>query len=168
VLVDDAILADVDLLHDEAEDLLTLLDRQRLRPLVERREERLEGLGQSQVGLFVMDLRDERLEVGSGCVRLLPQLGDPVAQFLERDQLLLVGLDESAARFLVASQLALKPVFLLHGRAGTLLSLREASLQLLVDQLRIAEQLNDGFPDLLIEAILYRKVERLLLNAGRA
>ena len=61
----DVVLADQDLANDEADDLLALLDGQVLGVGREPRAEAFERLGQLEVGLGVVQLGVERVQLGS-------------------------------------------------------------------------------------------------------
>src|SRR6266542_4492804 len=85
--------ADEDFAHDEAQDALLLVHGQLVEAVGEAGEEAFERLGELEVGLGVVQFGFEGAELRGERGLALAQLGHPLAQLLERDQLLLVGLD---------------------------------------------------------------------------
>jgi hypothetical protein len=87
------VFADQDLADDEPDDLLALLDGQVLGVRREAGAEPVERLGELEVGLGVVQLGVERVQPGLHGGLTLAQLWRASAQFLERDQLLLIAVE---------------------------------------------------------------------------
>jgi len=130
---------------------VALLDGEVLGVRGEAGAERVERLGLLEIGLGVVKLSVEGVQLGTQG-RLTPtQFGCAGAEF-ERDQLLLVAIDQSAQRVLCAGQVALEPVAAAGG--GVLAAERlELPVDLGVDQLRILEQREHLGPDRLIDLV---------------
>ena len=87
--------ADLHFAHDEPQDpLLAGGVELHSRPLGEAAEEPVERVGELEVGLGVVQLGIEAVELGLQRCLAFAQRGHPAAEFLERDQLFLVGLDQ--------------------------------------------------------------------------
>src|SRR6266498_3331846 len=80
--------ADEDFAHDEAQDALLLVHGQLVEAVGEAGEEAFERLGELEVGLGVVQFGFEGGELRGERGLALAQLGHPLAQLLERDQLL--------------------------------------------------------------------------------
>ena len=148
----DVVVADQDLAHDEPHDLLTLLDREIRCVRREAGAERVKRLGQLEVGLGVVQLAVQRVELGAQRRLTATQFGHAGAEFLERDQLLLVAVDQSAQRILRTGQVALEPVA--AAGSGVLAAERlEPPVDLGFDQLRVLQQREHLGPDRLIDFV---------------
>jgi hypothetical protein len=148
----DVVVAEQDLVDDEAHDLLALLDREVLCVVGEARAERVERLGQFEIGLGVVQFVVEGVQLGAQG-RLTPtQFGHTGAKFLQRDQLLLVAVDQSAQRILRTGQVALEPVA--AAGSGVLAAERlEPPVDLGLDQLGVLQQREHLGPDRLIDLV---------------
>ena len=148
----DVVVAEQDLAHDESDDLLALLNRESRGVVGEAGAEPVERLGQLEISLSVVQLGVERVELGAEC-RLTPtQLGHAGAELLERDQLLLVPVDQSAQRVLRAGEVALEAVAAAGG--GVLGAERlEPPVDLGLDQLGVLEQREHLVPDRLVDLV---------------
>jgi hypothetical protein len=87
--------ADQHFAHDEPQDALLFLDAELVEPVGEAAEEAIERVGEFEVGLGVVKLCVERVELGAERGVPLAQAGHPGAQLLKREQLFLVGLDQA-------------------------------------------------------------------------
>ena len=85
--------ADQDFADDEPQDPLLVVEGQLVEAVAEAGEEALQGVGELEVGLGVVQVRIERVELGLERALALAEGGHPGAQLLERDQLFLVCLD---------------------------------------------------------------------------
>jgi hypothetical protein len=83
----DAVVADAHFADDEAQHALALLDGQAVGVLAELGEEAFEVLGELEIGLGVVQLGVERVELGGDGGLALAQRGQPGAQLVERDEL---------------------------------------------------------------------------------
>lgn len=90
----DVVFADQHLADDEPDDLLTLLDGQLLGVGGQTGTEAFECLGELEVGLGVVQFGVERVQLGLQGGLALAQLRAASAEFLERDQLLLVAVQQ--------------------------------------------------------------------------
>jgi hypothetical protein len=91
----DVVVAEENLLHDESDDLLALLDRELLGVGRQPGSECVERFGELEIGLGVVQLVVERVQLGAESCLAPAELGHPGAKLLERDQLLLVAVDQS-------------------------------------------------------------------------
>ena len=148
----DVVVAEEDLADDEPYDLLALLDGESLGVGGEAGAERVERLGQLEIGLGIVQLGVESVQLGAQG-RLAPaQFGHAGAEFLERDQLLLVAVDQSAQGVLGTGEVALEPVAAAGG--GVLAAERlEPPVDLGLDQLRVLEQREHLGPDRLVDLV---------------
>jgi hypothetical protein len=148
----DVVVAEENLAHDEPEDLLAPLDRERLGVGRQPGAERVEGLGELEVGLGVVQLGVERVQFGAQRRFALAQLGHAGAELLERDQLFLVAVDQPPQRALRAREVTPEPVAAVAGRVlGT--KRLEPPLDLGLDQLGVLEQREHLCPDQLVDVL---------------
>ena len=84
--------------HDEPEDALLFVEVELVETVGETAEEAFEGVGELEVGLGVVQFGVERVELGAERGLAFAQRGHPGAQFVEREQLFLVGLDQAGDR----------------------------------------------------------------------
>ena len=80
---DDGVVADKDVLDDEAHDSLALNDVKRVGGVAQTAEERGEGLGQAQERGAIGSLVGDRLQLGPQRLFALPQQGHALAQLFE-------------------------------------------------------------------------------------
>ena len=148
----DVVVAQEDLAHDEADDLLTLLDGELLGVGCKSGAERVERLGELEVGLGVVELGVERVQLGAQRRFALAQLGAARAELVEGDQLFLVAVDQSSQRGLRAGQVALEAVAAV---AGWVLSAERLKppVDLGLDQLGILQQRKDLRPHRLVDVL---------------
>jgi hypothetical protein len=153
----DVIVAEEDFAHDETHDLLALLDREVLGVGGQPLAEAVERFGELEVGLGVVQLGVERVQLGAQGRLALAQLGGAGAEFLERDQLFLVAVDQPPKRVLGAREVALQRFAAV---AGWVLGAerRKPPLDLGLDQLGVLQQREYLDPDQLVD----------LLDADRA
>ena len=102
------IAADQDFADDEPQDPLLVVEGQLVEAVAEAGEEALQGVGELEVGLGVVQVRIERVELGLERALALAEGGHPGAQLLERDQLFLVCLDQPFDRAGGAGEVALE------------------------------------------------------------
>ena len=120
--------------------------------VAEAGEEPFEGVGELEVGLGVVQLGVERVELGLEGGLALAQCRHPGAQLVERDQLFLVGLDQSLDRGGGAGEVALERFAAAGG--GVLAPQRlEAPVDLGADERGVLEQLADLAPDERVELV---------------
>ena len=99
-----------------------------------------------------MQLGVERVQLGAEGRLALAQLGHAGAEFLERDQLFLVAVDQSPQRVLRAREVALEPVAAVAG--GVLGAERlEPPVDLGLDQLGVLQQREHLGPDRLVDLV---------------
>ena len=148
----DVVVAEQHLADNEPGDLLALLDRESVGVGGEAGAERVERFGELEVGLGVVQLGVERVQLDAQG-RLTPaQLGHAGAELFERDQLLLVAVDQSAQRVLRAGEVALQSVAAAGG--GVLGAERlEPPFDLGLDQLGVLEQREYLGPDRLVDLL---------------
>lgn len=146
----DVVVADQDLPDDEPDDLLALLDGQVLGVGGEPCAEAFECLGELEVGLGVVQLGVERVQLGLHGGLTLAQLRCAGAQFLERDQLLLVAVEQPAYCGLGAGEVALERGPTPGGRVRGAHRLKPA-VDLGLDQCRVFEQPEHSAPDELVD-----------------
>src|SRR5712691_779273 len=144
--------ADEHFAHDEAQDALALSDLDAVRALVQPLEEALERVGELEVGGGVVELCLERVELGLECRFARAQHRHACAQLLEREQRLLVGVEQARAGGSDALQLARERVFALVGRVGLAQRL-QAAFQLAADACGLGEQLSQLDPDEFVELV---------------
>ena len=106
----DVVFADQDLADDEPDDLLALLDGQVLAVAGDARAEAVERLGELEVGLGVVQLGVERVELRLQRGLAFAQLRGAGAELVERDELLLVAVEQTSQRVLGAGEVALERV----------------------------------------------------------
>ena len=106
----DVVFADQDLADDEPDDLLALLDGQALGVVGEPGAEAVECLGELEVGLGVVQLGVECVELRLDRGLAFAELGGAGAELVDRDELLLVAVQQSSDRVLGADEVALERV----------------------------------------------------------
>ncbi len=89
----DVVVADQDLSDDESNDLLALLDGQALGVVGEPGAEAVECLGELEVGLRVVQLGIERVELRLDRGLAFAKLGCAGAEFVEGHELFLVAVE---------------------------------------------------------------------------
>jgi len=89
----DVVVADQDFSEDESNFLLALLDGQALGVVGEPGAEAVECLGELEVGLGVVQLGVERVELRLDRGLAFAQLGCAGAEFVDRDELFLVAVE---------------------------------------------------------------------------
>jgi hypothetical protein len=138
--------ADQHLAHDESQDPLLLFGVQLVETVAQAGEEAFEGVGELEVGLGVMEVGVERVELGLESGLAFAQRGHPGAQLVEREQLLLVGLDQPLDRAGGAGEVALER---LAAASGWVLGAQcvEAAVDLRPDERGVLEQPPDLAPD---------------------
>ena len=80
---DDSVVADEDVLDDQAHDSLAFNDIKRVGGAAQSAEKRRESLGQAQKRGAIGSLVGERLQLGPQRLLALPQQGHALAQLLE-------------------------------------------------------------------------------------
>jgi hypothetical protein len=144
--------ADEHLADDEPQDALLFVDGELVEAVGEPCEERFEGFGELEVGLGVVELGVERVELGAQRALALAQRRGAGAQLLERDELLLVGLDQPGDRGLGAVKVALESLAAADG--GVLGPGRvEPPVDLGAHERRVFEQPADLAPDERLELV---------------
>jgi hypothetical protein len=104
---DRVVAADHDFADDEPQDALLFLEGQLIEPVGESAEESFEVVSECEVGLGVVQLCVERVELGAEHGLAFAQGGHPGAQLVEREELLLVGLNQPLDRAAGAGEVEL-------------------------------------------------------------
>src|SRR5215207_3189993 len=144
--------ADEHFADDEPQDALLFLDVQLVEPVGEAAEEAFERVGELEVGLGVVELCLERVELGAQRGLALAQGGGAGAEFLERDELFLVGLDQASDRALGAVKVTLERLAAAGG--GVLGAQRgESAVDLGAHERRVLEQSSDLAPHERVELV---------------
>jgi hypothetical protein len=146
----DVVFADQDLFDDQPDDLLALLDAEVLGVGSEPCAEAGERLGELEVGLGVVQLGVESVQLGLHGGLAFAHLGRAGAEFFERDQLLLVAVQQPAQRGLRAGEVALERVPTPGGWVRCPHHLK-AAIDLGLDQSRVLEQPEHPGPDELVD-----------------
>lgn len=94
----DVVFADEDLAHDEPDDLLALPDGEVFGRGGEPGAEAFERLGELEVGLSVVQFGVERVQLGLQGGLAFAQVGHAGAELVERDELLLVAVQQPSQR----------------------------------------------------------------------
>src|SRR5215208_504798 len=144
--------ADEHFADDEPQDALLFLDVQLVEPVGEAAEEAFERVGELEVGLGVVELCLERVELGAQRGLALAQGGGAGAEFLVRDELFLVGLDQASDRALGAVKVTLERLAAAGG--GVLGAQRgESAVDLGAHERRVLEQSSDLAPHERVELV---------------
>jgi hypothetical protein len=146
----DVVFADQDLADDVPDDLLALLDGQALGIGREAGAEPVERLGELEVGLGIVQLGVERVQLGLQGGLALAQLGGAGAELVESDQLLLVAVDQPSQRALGACEVTLERVTTRGGGMRGAECLKPA-IDLGLDQCRVVEQAEHPAPDQFVD-----------------
>ena len=146
----DIVLADQDLADDEPDDLLALLDGQALGVGREAGTEAFELLGELEVGLGVVQLGVQGVELSLQGGLAFAQLGRAGAKLLERDQLLLVAVQQPPERGLGTREVALERVPTPSGRVRRAHRFKPP-VDLGLDQRRVLQQSENSGPDELVD-----------------
>jgi hypothetical protein len=149
----DAVVADENVLDDEAHDALALDDVKRVGSATQSGEKRRESFGEAQERSPVCRLVGDRLQLATQCLFALPKRRHALAQLLERQELLLVGDEESFDAFANAGEFAVQALLALLGRIRCA-RCSETPVKFLLDQRRVLEQADHLCPDDLVEQIL--------------
>ena len=91
---DDAVNADEDLLDEEPQDALTFDNRGGFRGVAQPHQEALDGLGKREIALTVQCLRRKCVELRAEDILLFSQRRHPLAQFIQRQQRILVRCEQ--------------------------------------------------------------------------
>ena len=91
---DDRVVADEDVLDDETHDSLALDDVKRVGGAAQTTEERREGFCKAQERGAIGGLVSDRLQLGAQRLLALPQRRHALAQLLERQEFLLIGVEQ--------------------------------------------------------------------------
>ena len=144
--------ADLHFAHDEPQDPLLAGGVELVQTVGEAAEEPVERVGELEVGLGVVQLGIEAVELGLQRCLAFAQRGHPAAEFLERDQLFLVGLDQAGDCLVGAGEVALERVTAAGG--GVLGPHRgEAAVDLGAHECGVLQQPADLGPDERVELI---------------
>ena len=149
----DFVLGDQHLLHDEPDDALPFGDVQGFGGRVQPRQKAGQRLGEPEIGLAILRTIDGGLQFAIQRLLLTAEFGRSVAQLVDRDQLLLIGVDQAADAFSDPDQTVPQVVLALLawiGGAGRL----QSPIDLGADQCRILEQADHFAPDDVIEQVL--------------
>ena len=138
--------ADQDFADDEPQDALLAGGVELVQTVSEAAEEPFEGVGELEVGLGVVQLGVDAVELRLECRLALAQRGRVRAELVERDQLFLVGLDQPLNRLVGADEIALERF---AATSGGVLGpcCGEAAVDLILDEFGVLEQPADLGPD---------------------
>src|SRR6266498_4088637 len=134
------------LLDQQAQHPLPLGDRGGIRLVAQPRQEAVEGLGELEVGRLVDQLGVEGVKLGAHGLLLGAQGGHAASQLLQRQQLLLVGLQQPADGGGGAGLLALQPRPGRGDRVGGV-QLVQAPVELGAYQAGVGQQPGHVLPD---------------------
>ena len=141
------------LLHDEPDDALPFGDVQGFGGRAQPRQEAGQRLGEPEIGLPVLRPIDGGLQFAMQSLLLTTELGRSVAQLVDGNQLLLIGVDQAVDAFSDPDQTVPQVVLALLvwiGGAGRL----QSPVDLGADHCRILEQADHFAPDDVIEQVL--------------
>ena len=144
--------ADQDFLHEQAQDALAVPDGCGDRGFAEGGQEALEVVGELEVDLTVGELGVEGLGLVAQAGLAGPQIGHPGAEFVQGQEVFLVGPDQPADRAGGLGEAAVKALALGGGRVGGA-DLGQALADLGADQGRVGDQAGDVVPDDLVEVV---------------
>jgi len=150
---DDRVVANEDVLDDKPHDSLALKDIKRVSGAAQSAEERRESLGKPKERGAIGGLVGDRLELSAQRLFALPQRGHTAAQLLERQELLLIGVQQSLDAFADTGEFPLQTLLTFLGWIGRARR-SEAAVKLLLDQRWVLEQSDDLGPDDLVEQVL--------------
>ena len=91
----DRVLVNQDVLDQQPDDSLPFRNIHCIGGCTQPREEAIQGFGEPQIGFCLACQVDDRLYFGVHSLLLASQPGDSLAQFVDGDQLLLVGIDQT-------------------------------------------------------------------------
>ena len=149
---DDALGADEDVFDDQAQDALLLGEGRGAGVAAEPGEEAFEVVGELEVGVAVGELGGQGVELAAQAGLAGAQLGHALTQFVEGDQLFLVGLDQPGDRGRGLGQCLLQALLAGGGGVGGA-QLLQPPVDLGPDQLRAGEQAGDVVPHDLVEVV---------------
>jgi hypothetical protein len=147
---------DEDVFDEQAQDALLLGDGGGAGIAAEPVEEVFEVGGEFEVGVAVDELGGQGVELVTKAGFAGAEFGHAVAQLVQRDQLLLVGLDQPGDGGAGLGQCLLEALLLGGGGVGGT-QLIEAPVHLGADQRRIREQVADVVPHDLVEVVGARR-----------
>ena len=123
----DPVGADADFLDHRAQDALTFEDRCGPGALAQPSEEPFQVVGEPEVGLLVNELGGQGLQLAVQVLALRPQRGDPLAQLVPCDQVLLVGADQAVDGRVDGGDLPVQPILAGVDRVGVAHPLQSAA-----------------------------------------
>ena len=115
----DAIVANYDLLDEQSHDTLAVANVQGLDIGTQAGEEFCERLCQSQVSHLVSELRTQRLKFYAQALLSTAQFRHASAQFVQREQFLLIGRDQPLHTLLHSREISCETVLVAFGRIRT-------------------------------------------------
>ena len=150
---EDGVITDQNLLDDEAHDALTLEGVECISSAAQPRQERGERLCQSHEHGAITGLIGDRLQFGAQRFLTIAQRRHALAQLLEREEIFLVGAQQSLDTLVDTSQFSLRTLLALFGGIRCTCG-HETTIEFVLDQSGIFEQPDDLRPDDLIEQFL--------------
>ena len=141
------------LLHDEPDDALPFGDVQGFGGRAQPRQKAGQRLGEPEIDLPILDTIDGGLQLAIQSLLLTTELGRSIAQLVDCNQLLLIGVDQAVDAFSDPDQTVPQVVLALLvwiGGAGRL----QSPVNLGADQCRTLEQADHFAPDDVIEQVL--------------
>ena len=135
---DDRVVANEDVLDDEAHDSLALQDVKCVGGAAQAAEERRQRLGKAQERGAIVGLVSDRLQFGAQRLFAVTQRRHTLAQLLKRQELLLIGVEKSLDAFADTGEFPLQSLLTFLGWIGAA-RCREAAVEFLLDQCRVLE-----------------------------
>ena len=149
----DGILADQNVLNQQAHDFLAFNDTKRFRRAAQASKECGESLCQAQECGAIIGLIGDRLQLGTEYLLAMAHCGHALTQLLERQESFLIGGEESFDTFAHLGQLPLQALFTFSGGIGGARCC-QPTIKFLLYQSRLFEQADHLSPDDLIEEFL--------------
>ena len=150
---DDGVVADQDLLDNETHDPLALLDIEGLGGGAQPGEEAGQGFREAEIDGAVVHLIQDCLQLRLRGVLALAQVRHSPAEFVERQQIFLIGGQEAIRALADPGQIALQGLLAQPGRVGRP-GCRQPAIELVPDQAGVFQQTDDLGPHHLIDEIL--------------
>ena len=149
----DAVIVNQDLLDQQPEDLLALVDVEGFRGFAQTPEKAVQRIGQPQDDGFIGPPVPQGLQFAPQALLALAQVGHPATQFIERQQIFLIGGHQALHALENAGQVA-GHLSLAPPRRAMGLGSVEAAVDLLSDQDGILQQAQHFGPNQAVQQVL--------------
>ena len=150
---DDLVLPDQHVLHQKPDNALPIGDFQCFSRRPQPLHKAGQGLGEPEIRLSIPGTIDDGFQFAMQGLLLTTELGRPVAQFVDGDQLLLIGIDQAVDALADSDQPSPQVgLALLVGIGGT--RRLQSAVDLGADQRRVLKQADHLAPDNVIEQVL--------------